>query len=119
MSINCPECGGDTHAIWVANRMLRDRCENCFWKGEPRVPETIAIKTGKWVSCSKFSGHTFVLYDRYGHVLGFSRNYNTEGEARAALTKEMSLSNKVAGPCTAVLWPDKIWVEGTVFTDNT
>ena len=119
MSIKCLECGGVTHAIWVANRMLRDRCEDCFWKSEPRIPETIDVKTGKWVSCSQFSGYTFVMYDRYGHVLEFSRSYDTEDEATVAITEEMLRSNKIAGPCTAVLWPDKIWVEGKVFTNNT
>ena len=115
----CPKCGStDIGDRWQGiGRMLQYYCRDCDWKDERRVPEIKTIPTTRLVSVSQFGGFTYTLCDKYGCVLTLSRTYNTEKEAETAMMDDLNRSNKseCLFPCTGILWPTKVMVEGKVF----
>jgi hypothetical protein len=116
--IKCPDCGEPLGTdCWVAGRKLQQRCDECGWQGEPRIPETVKIKTTKEVQVNMFGGFYYEAFDKYGHLLIASRSYDTEPEAIQELKKDLARCNKSAdvAPCTAVLWGNKVTVKGRVF----
>jgi hypothetical protein len=112
---SCPKCGSDDlYNRWVSERKLQRGCHDCSWKEPPRTPELQVIKNTKLISANQFSGFCFEVYDRYGHIVIFSRSYSTAEKAREELIKELTTHNKHPeyAPCSGVLWPDKVMVIG-------
>ena len=110
----CPDCSGRLSDMWRRGRKLRQRCQDCDWWGKERTPEQQEIKTTRRVRAGYHGGHTYELFDRYGHTLIASRSYSTPEEAEAALRRELAKDYEDAAPCTGVLWPSTVTVEGTV-----
>lgn len=115
----CPRCDsrnlGDQ---WVGpGRKLQQHCEECGWRGVPRVPEQKVVQTTKEVKVNQFYGFEYHLFDCYGHAMVYSRTYNNEKEAELALREELKRGekDKEAGPYTGVLWPATTVVEGKLF----
>jgi len=114
---DCPVCGCDNlRDMWCRGRRLRLECSTCNWVDNERVPEQRVIKATRKVLAGFHGGHTFEVFDRYGHVKMSSRSYPTADEARAALEREIEAgrSNETAGPYTGILWPDTVLVQGEV-----
>lgn len=115
----CPECEGPTSQHWCEGRRLRSVCERygryCGWEGDPYVPETKEIKTTKEILVD-FGGWTFEAFDDHGHIFIASSTYSTqvacEEAARRELQKCVGLSGY--GNCTAVIWPPRVIVQGTL-----
>jgi hypothetical protein len=115
--MECPKCGSkDLYDRWTSGRKLERGCHDCSWKEPPRTPELQVIKNTKIVSANQFWGFCFEIYDRYGHITIASRSYATKEEAREELVKELSSENENPdyGPCTGILWPDRVEVVGEV-----
>lgn len=110
----CPHCGNSLGDMWCRGRKLRQGCYDCGWKGKERTPEQQEIKTTRCVRAGSMGGHTFEVYDCYGHTLMASRSYLTCEEAEAALKRELTKDYKDAQPCTGVLWPATVTVQGTL-----
>ena len=114
----CPKCKsiyiGDH---WCKGRMLRYYCRDCYWQDEPRIPEIIPIPTTKTVFVNQFYGFVYEIYDKYGHIATYSRTYHTEEETKAALMEELTNMNKYEDyfPCTGIIWPKSIEVQGKVY----
>lgn len=117
--LQCPECGSKPMSdLWVGpGRSLRQHCYSCGWDGPSRIPEQQAIITSKLISVEQFGGFNYELYDRFGHIMLYSRSYHNEEEAEASLKLDIKCgkTDKDAGPYTAVLWPSTIEVKGKVF----
>lgn len=114
---DCPVCGcGDLSDMWRRGRKLRQECRECDWVGKERIPEEQEIVTTRKVMAGYHGGHTFQVFDRYGHVLISSRSYPTADEARVALKRELDMGqlNETAGPYVGVLWPTTVTVTGEV-----
>jgi len=112
---DCPTCGCDSLAdMWRRGRKLRQECCECDWVGVERTPEQQEIRTTRNVPAGYHGGHTFEVFDRYGHVLMSSMSYGTDDEARTALQGELShgLTDENAGPYVGVLWPPTVDVQG-------
>ena len=115
----CPECfSEDIRDCWSRGRKLVYSCGNCFWKDEPRIPDTRMINTTKEIPVGRF-GYTycFELFDKYGHIMIHSKAYNSKEEAEEKIEKELvrGRTDNIAGPYTAILWPNKVLVYGKVF----
>lgn len=114
---DCPVCGcDDLSDMWRKGRKLRQECRECDWVGKERIPEEQEIVTTRRVMAGYHGGHTFEVFDRYGHILMSSRSYSTVDKARAALKRELAIgsSNETAGPYIGVLWPATVLVTGEV-----
>lgn len=119
--MRCPKCGSDDlYDRWTNNRMLQRGCRECTWKEKPRIPELRVIKNTKLILANQFSGFCYEVYDKYGHALCYSRSYRTKEEAKEELLKELARDNKSPhqGPCTGILWPDKVEVIGEVVKEG-
>ncbi len=115
---NCPECESDDLGDhWVKGRKLQQYCHDCGWKGEPRIPEIEEIKTTKRVQVNQFHGFNYEIFDRYGCIMIHSQSYHTKKEAEVALKGDLQRNEKeeIGGPCTAILWPDVVTVNGEVY----
>ena len=110
----CPRCDNDLADMWHRGRKLRQECRYCGWTGKARTPEQREVKTTRRVQAGYRGGHSFELYDRYGHTLISSRSYSTSEEAEAALRRELAMDREYAAPCTGILWPATVTVEGTL-----
>lgn len=114
----CPECDGRLKTVLATNRLNKQLCENCWWEGEPFVPETKEV-TG----VRKISDHLsscYEIFDKYGQCIVCSIRQRSHEEGRAELMRELEYYNnkynsEQGGPFTGVLWPDKIEVVGEVF----
>jgi hypothetical protein len=119
----CPQCEssgiGDQ---WASGhrRMLQQFCYECDWDGPARVPEQLLVSVHKQVSANHFPGFRYEIFDKYGHILISSRSYNTEEEALAEMSKELTRGeqNTDYGPYTGVLWPAWVIVWGKKFTSK-
>lgn len=113
----CPDCGMAVHDCWTKGRKLQQRCDMCGWGGEPRVPETIAIKDTKNIRVGQFYGFHYEIFDKYGHISTISSYYQTEEEAVKEMKDSLARRNKQPdlAPCTAVLWPNVVAIKGEVF----
>lgn len=117
---NCPICGCDDMSdMWRRGRKLRQECRKCDWVGKERIPEEQEIVTTRRVKAGYHGGHTFEVFDRYGHILMSSRSYSTEDKARVGLKRELGrlgegLLNEDTGPYVGVLWPATVLVIGEV-----
>jgi hypothetical protein len=102
--------------MWRRGRKLRQECRECDWVGKERIPEEKEIVTTRNVPAGYQYGHTFEVFDRYGHTLMSSRSYPTADEARVALKKELDRGrlNETAGPYVGILWPATVTVKGEV-----
>jgi hypothetical protein len=100
--------------VWAS---LQQRCNNCGWRGEPREPEQLAIRDTQTVNVGRFGGYEYTAYDKYGHVVVYSRSYKTREEAEKDIASELARSknDKERGPYTVVLWPVTVVVKGEVF----
>jgi|WetSurSiteA1Bulk_404760.scaffolds.fasta_scaffold71851_3 hypothetical protein len=115
--MECPKCGSDDiHDRWVSGRKLQRSCDDCNWKELPRTPPLQVIKKTKFIMANRFSGFCYEAYDRYGHIMVYSKSYGTKEKAREALIKELTTWNKNSdyAPCTGILWPDKVKVIGEI-----
>lgn len=112
----CPACGSyDLRDMWRRGRKLRQECCECEWFGKERTPEQKEISNTRRMPAGHIGGHTFEVFDKYGHILMSSRSYPTAEEAKAALRRELAVGSvAVAGPYTGVLWPSTVVVEGTI-----
>ena len=116
-----PKCeSNDLGDKWTAGRKLQHYCRDCGWVDNPRVPEQKQVESIKTVQVGNFYGFNYEVFDKYGHLLEYSRFYNSEDEAVAELKKSLkrSNSNKNYGPCTGILWPCTVMVEGRIFKDG-
>jgi len=115
----CPECGSDElDNKWSSGRKLQQCCQDCEWEGEPRPPERKKIPTSKKVDVDQFGGFNFEGYDKYGHIICFSRTYRNRKEAIKEINRELEAGKREgndAGPYTIVLYPGHVIVEGEVF----
>lgn len=114
----CPECGERLHSdCWIQGRMLQQHCEECGWKGKPRIPETQEIKDTREARTGQFYGWHYEIFDKYGHYLTISRYYPTRKEATDEMDRQLTRDNEQPdlSPCTAILWPDKVLVQGEIF----
>jgi hypothetical protein len=114
---DCPTCGSDNLSdMWRRGRKLRQECRRCDWVGVERTPEQQEIRTTRRVRGGHHGGHTFEVFDRYGHVLMSSMSFGTDGEARAALQRELERGKQdnPSGPYTGILWPATVLVSGVV-----
>jgi hypothetical protein len=113
----CPECEGSLNDYWAKGRKLQQHCTWCGWKGEIRVPESRLIEDTKTICTGQFSGFSYEMFDKYGCTLIMSRSYDTEVAAVIEIEKELiyGKTDKDAGPYTAVLWPDTVIVQGTIY----
>jgi len=119
MIYNCPTCGSNNLSdMWQRGRKLRQECRDCGWIGEVRVPEQKGIVPLRKISAGGdcCGGHTFEVFDCYGHTIMSSRSYSTADEARAAIMQELEhgRTNEIAGPYTGILWPATVVVEGEI-----
>ena len=118
----CPKCEstniGDR---WCKGRKLRYYCRECYWQDEPRIPETIPISTTKTVSVNQFYGFVYEIYDKYGHISTYSKTYQTEEEVKNAMLEDLNNCNKHEDyfPCTGIIWPKSVVVNGKVFRTHT
>lgn len=114
----CPNCESPNLSdMWCKGRKLRQECQACDWVGKERTPEMRGIVPLRKVSAGiGTGGHTFEVFDRYGHTSMSSRGYPSADAARAALKSELQrgLTNKSAGPYTGILWPATVVVEGEI-----
>ena len=109
----CPRCNGHLGDFWRSGRKLRQECQACDWVGKERIPEQQAINPLRRVPASMgIGGHTFQVFDRYGHTSMSSRGYPTADAARVALKRELTVGS--AGPYTGILWPSTMVVEGEI-----
>jgi hypothetical protein len=114
----CPNCEcDDLSDRWVAGRKLQQKCNDCGWKSESRIPETIPIRTSKIICINRFNGFEYEVFDRYGHIMIHSRSYSSRDEMIKNLEEDMKRSETDvnAGPYTAVIWNDVIEVQGEVY----
>ena len=114
----CPTCGNKSLSDqWQRNRKLQQACSECGWLGKIRTPEILEVRTSKDVCVNQFNGFCYQVFDKYGHIMTFSRTYYAEEEAEKELLKELKQgkSDKDAGPYTGILWPDVVCVEGKVY----
>ena len=92
----CPKCGlenlGDK---WCYDRKLKQYCkdEDCFWEGEPRIPEKCRIVNTKKLIVDDFSGWNYTVYDEYGHVRIISKSYDRKEKAINEIKKDL-IQNK-------------------------
>ena len=114
----CPKCGS-RHLTdrWKKNRKLQQSCDECKWQSPIRTPEIIKIETIKRVIVNQFNGFCYEVFDKYGHIMTYSRSYNKKKEAEFYLFQEMTRGkeDRDAGPYTGILWPDVVCVKGEVF----
>lgn len=112
----CPKCTYELRIVWTKNRQLRSECMKCGWVGEPNDPTPVSIETTRTINVSRFGGYEYTIYDQYGYIICFSRTYYTPEEAESAAKDDLKIRNECPnyGPCTAVLWPKEIVVEGKV-----
>ena len=109
----CPRCNGHLGDMWRKGRKLRQECQACDWVGKERTPEIQGINPLRKVRAGiGIGGHTFEIFDRYGHISMSSRGYPTADDARAALESELQRGS--AGPYTGILWPATVVVEGEI-----
>src|SRR5262249_7841609 len=114
----CPNCESTSLGVQLTTgRMVRQCCHDCYWEGEARVPKTKEILTKRRVPAGRFYGHEYEIFDHHGIIMVSSRTYATAEEAEEALKKDLATANKTLGaaPCTGVLWPAYVEVEGKVF----
>lgn len=114
---DCPICGcDDLSDMWRKGRKLRQECRECDWVGKERIPEQQVIAITRNVLAGYQSGHTFEVFDRYGHVLMSSRSYSSADDTRVALKRELEVGrlNATAGPYVGLLWPATVLVIGEV-----
>lgn len=107
---------------WVGpGRLLQQYCYDCGWHGARQVPETKLIQTTREVVVGSRYAFNYEVYDRFGHVLIYSKSYNTENEAIVDLKQDLALGLKdeEAGPYKAVLWPATVQMEGKLFVGGT
>ena len=119
MKLNkCPECGNKHLSDnWKRKRKLQQICNECGWCGKIRTPEVVKIKTTKKVTVNQFHGYCYEIFDKYGHIMVYSKSYDTEKEAEVALHQETNRGekDKDAGPYTGILWPNTICIKGKVY----
>ena len=109
----CPRCNGHLGDMWRRGRKLRQECQACDWVGKERVPEQKAIVPTRRVPAGMgIGGHTFQVFDRYGHTSMSSRGYPSADATRVALKRELTVGS--AGPYTGILWPSTVMVEGEI-----
>lgn len=116
--MECPICKSDDISnIWVKNRMLQCRCRDCGWRGNPRVPEIIPIEFTREICVNQFYGWEYELFDKYGHVLIYSKTYDKKENLLKELNAEMDRynSNVDVAPVTAIIWPPSVTVLGEVY----
>lgn len=117
----CPSCGFDNLGDqWCTERKLQQYClaDDCDWEGEPRTPEQKEIKTtATYTRAGCPVPYSYTLYDRFGHVLIYSAGFSSEEECEDELFSELMRyrSDKVTGPCTGVIFPPRVKVEGKVY----
>lgn len=118
----CPECGStDLGDSWQAKRRLKQFCheEDCFWEGPLRVPELLKVSGKKEVYLNAFTGHTYEIYDRYGHIMTLSQTYATSEMAIQEMKNELvkGETDVAAGPYTGVLFkiPLSVMITGKMF----
>ena len=114
----CPICGSNRLTRqWCVGRTLSQKCYDCDWIGEPKIPEDIPIITTKKVLTGQFDGFHYEVFDKYGYILTCSRTYVSKDEAMDNMRKELKLGKKDldAGPYTAVFWPPSVLVRGKIF----
>jgi|WetSurMetagenome_2_1015567.scaffolds.fasta_scaffold647904_2 hypothetical protein len=119
--MECPKCGSDDlYNRWVSGRKLQRGCRDCTREETPRIPESLLIENRKFIVANQFPGFCYEIYDQYGHAITFSRSYGTAEEARTALLKDLGKwnNNPNYGPCTGVLWPDKVEVVGEIVQEG-
>ena len=113
---NCPECEESLSDCWTVGRKLQQKCD-CGWKGQPRIPEIQVIEDTKIISVNQFFGFNYEIFDKYGHITTYSRNYHNKIEAEKEMKDDLIKHNKFPdmAPCIAILWPDTVIVHGEVF----
>ena len=121
MKVNeCPECGNEIVDRWQRGRKLQQACEICDWQGEIRIPEKIEIKTVKEVTVNQFYGFCYQVFDRYGHIMTYSKSYETEGQAEEDLLQEIEQGKRDedGGPYVGILWPSIVNVKGKIYGES-
>jgi len=115
---NCPDCGEELHSdCWAGGRKLQQKCSECDWKGEPRIPDTQKIKSTKKICAGMFYGYHYEIFDKYGHISTSSRYYDSKKEAHKEMMEDLTKENTWPdySPCTAILWPSEVTVKGESF----
>jgi len=115
----CPKCESrDLGDQWVGpGRTLQQYCRNCDWEGTKRVPEQKIVHTKKEIKVNQFYGFEYHLFDRFGHIMVYSKTYPNEKAAELDLEREIERGKKdvEAGPYKGVLWPATTVVEGKLY----
>lgn len=110
----CPNClEKDTTRLWKKGRKLQDYCYNCGEFGEPYKPKKKKLVTNKILNF----GISYEVYDRYNHIIMFSKTFQNKEIAIERIKKDIELgrNDKDAGPYTILMWPDKVNVEAEIF----
>lgn len=113
----CPRCGEKNFTDQWYGCQLRQGCRSCGWWGEKRDPEQVPIRDTQTVNVGRFGGYEYTAYDKFGHVVVYSRTYKDRAEVEAAIKSELERSTRDEGrgPYTVVLWPVSVVVKGEVF----
>jgi hypothetical protein len=119
----CPECGSDNIGDrWCKGRKLQYYCheEDCNWEAEPRTPSKRKITDTQEVGIDDFSGWSYIVYDKFGHVSCLSATHNTEAAAMKDMEHYLKCGEKPTnegGPYTGVIFnvPHHVTIKGKMF----